>query len=138
MLTLLRGKTLNYDANWLRLAVPPNNFYLDMETVEAMVTATDFESALKIALKSHYAEFFAKAQSPEETVANAEKTFKNAVLQHAKASRIVENFNIGAPLAFMTQKEAEVHNLTALSTAWKQKSKLRIYSANFWFKPVFL
>jgi vacuolar-type H+-ATPase subunit C/Vma6 len=115
LLTLLRGKTLNYDANWLRLAVPPNNFYLDMETVEAMVTATDFESALKIAFESHYAGFFAKAQSPEETVANAEKAFKKAVLQHAKASKIPEIFNIGAPLAFMTQKEAEVHNLTALS-----------------------
>lgn len=115
LLTLLRGKTLNYDANWLRLAVPPNNFYLDMETVEAMVTATDFESALKIAFESHYAGFFAKAQSPEETVANAEKAFKKAVLQHAKESKIPEIFNIGAPLAFMTQKEAEVHNLTALS-----------------------
>ena len=116
LLTLLRGKNLNYDANWLRLAVPPNNFYLDMETVEAMVTATDFESALKIALESHYAGFFAKAQSPEEIIANAEKAFKKAVLQHAKASKIPENFNIGAPLAFMTQKEAEVHNLTALSS----------------------
>ncbi len=116
LLTLLRGKNLNYDVNWLRLAVPPNNFFLDIETVEAMVTATDFESALKIALESHYAGFFAKVQSPEEILANAEKTFKKAVLQHAKESRISENFNIGAPLAFMTQKEAEVHNLTALSS----------------------
>ena len=33
-----------------------------------------------------------------------------------KASRISENFNIGAPLAFMTQKEAEVHNLIAVSS----------------------
>ncbi len=116
LLTLLRGKNLNYDANWLRLAVPPNNFYLDKETVEAMVTAADFESALKIAFDSHYTGFFAKAQSPEETVANAEKAFKKAALQHAKASKIPEIFNIGAPLAFMTQKEAEVHTLTALSS----------------------
>jgi vacuolar-type H+-ATPase subunit C/Vma6 len=116
LLTLLRGKNLNYDANWLRIAVPPNNFYFDIETVEAMVTAADFESTLKIALESHYAGFFAKAQSPEEIIANAEKAFKKAVLQHAKASKIPENFNIGAPLAFMTQKEAEVHNLTALSS----------------------
>jgi V/A-type H+-transporting ATPase subunit C len=116
VLTLLRGKNLNYDVNWLRLAVPLNNFYLDEETVEAMVTAADIGSALKIALDSHYAGFFAKAQSPEETIANAEKTFKKAVWQHAKASKIPENFNIGAPLAFMTQKETEVHNLTALSS----------------------
>ena len=115
LITLLRGKTLNYDANWLRLAVPHNNFYLTMETVEALLSAADFESALKIALESHYAKFFVKAQNPEETIANAEKAFKRAKFQHAKASRISENFNIGASLAFMTQKEAEVHNLTALS-----------------------
>ena len=66
--------------------------------------------------ESHYRGFFAKAQSPEEAIGNAEKAFKKAVLQHAKASKIPENFNIGAPLAFMTQKEAEVHNLTALSS----------------------
>ena len=51
LLTLLRVKNLNYDVNWLRLAVPLNNFYLDLETVEAMVTAADFESALKIAAR---------------------------------------------------------------------------------------
>ncbi len=28
---------------------------------------------------------------------------------------ISETFNIGAPLAFMTQKEAEVHNLATIS-----------------------
>ncbi|MGD0994707.1 MAG: V-type ATPase subunit [Candidatus Bathyarchaeia archaeon] len=116
LLTLLRGKTLNYDANWLRLAVPHNNFNLSMETVEALLSAADFESALKIALESHYAKFFVKAQNPEETVANAEKAFKRAVFQHAKASRIGEIFNIGAPLAFMTQKEAEVHDLIATSS----------------------
>jgi len=116
LLTLLRGKSLNYDANWLRLAVPHNNFDLSMETVEALSSAADFESALKIALESYYAKFFVKAQNPEETVANAEKAFKRAVFQHAKASRIGEIFNIGAPLAFMTQKEAEVHNLIATSS----------------------
>ena len=95
--------------------MPLNNFYLDKETVEAMVSAADFESALRIALNGHYAEFFAKALSPEETIGNAEKAFEKAIVQHAKASKIPENFNIGAPLSFMTQKEAEVHNLTALS-----------------------
>ena len=116
LLMLLRGKTLNYDANWLRLAVPHNNFNLSMETVEALLSAADFESTLKIALESHYAKFFAKAQNPEETIANAEKAFKRAVFQHAKTSRIGENFNIGAALAFMTQKEAEVRNLVAASS----------------------
>ena len=116
LLTLLRGKNLNYEPNWLRLAVPPNNFCLERENVEAMVTAADFDSALKVALDSHYADFFVKAQSPEEIIANAEKSFKKAVLNHAKASKIPENFNIGAPLAFMTQKEAEVHNLTAVGS----------------------
>jgi vacuolar-type H+-ATPase subunit C/Vma6 len=115
LLTLLRGKTLNYDSNWLRLAVPHDNFNLPAGTVEALVSAGDFESALKIALGSYYAGFLVKAQNPEETVANAEKAFKRAVFHHAKASRIVETFNIGAALAFLTQKEVEAHNLTVLS-----------------------
>ena len=116
LLTLLRGKTLNYDSNWLRLALPHNNFNLTMDTVEALLSAADFESALKIALESHYAKFFVKCQSPEETIVSASKALKKAVFQHAKVNRISDNFNIGAPLAFMTQKEAEVHNLVAIST----------------------
>ena len=116
LLTLLRGKNLNYDPNWLRLAVPPDNFNIYAETVEEMVTAVDFESALKIALNSSYSRFFVKAQNPEETMANAEKAFKKAVLEHAKASRVSENFNLGSPLSYLTQKEAEVHNLTAISS----------------------
>ena len=114
LLTLLRGKVLNYDPNWLRLAVPRNNFNLIQETVEALITAIDFDSALKLALETYYARYVVRLASPEETIANSEKTFKNAVLQHAKSSRITENFDIGAPLAFITQREAEVHNLVAI------------------------
>lgn len=115
LLTLLRGKNLKYDADWLRLAVPKNNFKLARETVEALVTSVDFDVALKTAQETPYATFFPKAPSPQETIANAEVAFKKAILQHAKASKIPENFNIGAPLAFLTQKQAEVHNLIAVS-----------------------
>jgi vacuolar-type H+-ATPase subunit C/Vma6 len=115
LLTILRGKTLNYDANWLRTAVPHNKFNLSPDTVEALLTAADFESALKIALETRYSKFFAKAQSPEETIASAEKAFNRAMFQHAKVSTISEIFNVGAPLAFMMLKESEVHNLIASS-----------------------
>jgi vacuolar-type H+-ATPase subunit C/Vma6 len=37
------------------------------------------------------------------------------MFQHAKVSTISEIFNIGAPLAFMMLKKAEVHNLIAIS-----------------------
>ncbi|MCL4429886.1 MAG: V-type ATPase subunit, partial [Chloroflexi bacterium] len=46
LLTLLRGKNLHYDPNWLRLAVPPKKFNLSDGAVEEMVTASDFDSAL--------------------------------------------------------------------------------------------
>ena len=115
LLTLLRGKALNHEPNWLRLVIPQNYFNLNKSTVEALVSAVDFEAALKIVLDSYYAKFFVKAQNPEETIANAGKAFKKAVFQHAKSSAISETFNIGSPLAFMTQKEAEVFNLTVLS-----------------------
>jgi vacuolar-type H+-ATPase subunit C/Vma6 len=115
LLTLLRGKNLHYEPNWLRIAVPTKKFNLTDETVEALVTAPDFDSAHKITLETHYARFFTKAQSPEETMANAEKALSKALFLHAKETRFTEIFNIGAVLAFLTQKEAEVHNLTAIS-----------------------
>jgi vacuolar-type H+-ATPase subunit C/Vma6 len=115
LLTLLRGKALFHEPNWLRIIIPVNYFNLNQTMVEAVVSANDFDSALKIILDSYYSKFFVKAQTPEETIAYAEKAFKKAVYQHAKRSVITEIFNIGAPLAFMTQKEVEVYNLTALS-----------------------
>ena len=115
LLTLLRGKTLNYDPNWLRLALPHDNFNLKPKTVEELVTAPDYESALRVILESFYAKFFLKAQTPEETLSSAEKAFKKAIFDHAKKSRITENFNIGVALAYLEYKEAEAHNLIALS-----------------------
>jgi vacuolar-type H+-ATPase subunit C/Vma6 len=115
LLTLLRGKALYHEPNWLRIIIPSNYFNLNQAMVEAVVSADDFDSALKIILGSYYSKFFVKAQAPEETIANAEKAFKKAVYQHAKTSVITEIFNIGAPLAFLTQKEVEVYNLIALS-----------------------
>ena len=115
LLTALRGKTLNYDTNWLRAALPPKNFKLTSETVEALLMTPDFESALKVASETFYGKLFAKAPSPEETLGSAEKAIKKFVFQHAKAATIGEIFNVGAPLAFMMLKEAEVRNLIAAS-----------------------
>jgi vacuolar-type H+-ATPase subunit C/Vma6 len=124
LLTLLRGKVLNYEPNWLRLIIPQNYFNLNKTTVEALLSADDFYSALKIVLNSYYGKYFAGAQRPEETIAIAEKAFKKALFQHAKASVISEIFNIGAPLAFMTQKEIEVFNIIALSLNVTQEMKV--------------
>lgn len=123
LLTLLRGKNLNYDSNWLRLAVPPSNFKIYVETVEEIVTSVDFDSAFKVALESYYSEFFLRVQNPEETVADAERAFKKAVLDHARTSIISENFSIGGSLAFLTQEESEVHNLTAISSGVEAEVK---------------
>ena len=113
--TILRGKVLYYEPNWLRIIIPSNYFNITQAMVEAAVSADDFDSTLKIILNSYYNKFFVKTQTPEEAIANAEKAFKKTVYQHAKRSIITEIFNIGAPLAFMTQKEVEVYNLIALS-----------------------
>jgi len=115
LITLLRGKALNYEPNRLRLLVPQNFFNLNKSVIESLVTAIDFEAAFKIILDNSCAKFFVRAQNPEETIATAEKTFNKAVNQHAKLSAISETFNIGSPLAFLTRKETEVYNLTVLS-----------------------
>ena len=113
ILTLLRAKALNYDAHWLRMALPKNNFNLPPEIVESMVTAATYESALNIAVQSRYGIFFRKTAAPEETIANAQKAFRIYMLKYAIKAKVTENFNIGAPLAFLTQKETETNNLTA-------------------------
>ena len=115
ILTSLRAKTLNYDASWLRNVVPPKNFKLTSETVDALVMAADFETALKIATETFYGKLFTKAPSAEETLAAAEKAFKRWMFKHAKAATVGEIFNVGAPLSFMILKEAEVRNLIAAS-----------------------
>jgi vacuolar-type H+-ATPase subunit C/Vma6 len=117
ILMLLRGKILNYNTEWLRAAAPKCVFNLSLESLDSIVAAADFESALNIVLKTPYSRFFAKSQTPEETIANAQKSFAKALIVHAKESRVIETFNVGAPLSFLTQKKGEVHNLTALSVA---------------------
>jgi vacuolar-type H+-ATPase subunit C/Vma6 len=115
LITLLRGKVLNYEANYLRLVIPQNHLHLDKSTLEALVSAVDFEAALKIVLNSYYAKYFVKAATPGETIAAAEKSFRRAVYQHAKRAAISEAFNIEAPLAFITEKEVEVRNLLTIN-----------------------
>ncbi len=115
LLTILRGKVLNYDPNWLRLAVSRNKFNLSSDIIEALLVAPDFESTLKIAFESNYGKFFAKAPTPEEIIVNAERAFKRAEFHYAKVSTVPEIFNIGGALAFIKLKEAEVHNLIASS-----------------------
>ncbi len=115
LLTLLRGKNLNYDPNWLRLAVPTNYFNLDKKEVEAVVSAINYEAAYKTVQEGYYAKYFERAATVEDTLANAEKAFRKELLVHAQKSVIREKFNIGSTLGFITMKEAEVHNLTAIT-----------------------
>jgi V/A-type H+/Na+-transporting ATPase subunit C len=115
ILMLLRGKALNYDAQWLRVATPKCTLNLPRETIDALIMATDYPSALSLVLKSHYKKFFVKAESPEETIANAQKVFRSAFFDHALEYRVTEAFNVGAALSFMVQKEVEVRNLVTIS-----------------------
>ena len=112
---MLRGKNLHYDPNWLRLAVPRCYFNLDKQEVESIVSALNFEAAYKIVQDSYYGQYFERKATPEETIANAEKAFRKAIIAYAKKSVLRETFNIGSTLSFITLKEAEVHNLTALT-----------------------
>jgi V/A-type H+-transporting ATPase subunit C len=126
LLTLLRGKNLNYDPNWLRLAIPNNYFNLGKKQVESIVSALNFDAAYKIVQASYYGKYFQRAASPEETVANAEKAFSEALLQHARREQIREIFNVGSTLGFITLKQAEVHNLKAISLGVEGEMKPEI------------
>ncbi len=113
LFTLLRGKNLGYDQNMLRLAVPKETFKLNRKEVEAIIMALNFDAALKIVQASHYAAFFESGETAEETVAKAEWAFQHSLLLYSKKTQIREVFNIASTLGFITQKEAEVHNLVA-------------------------
>ncbi|XHH09055.1 MAG: V-type ATPase subunit [Candidatus Bathyarchaeia archaeon] len=115
LLTILRGKALGYDSDWLRLSLPTNGFNLNKKVIESLLIAIDYEAAMKIVGNTEYKTYFAPAGTPEETISAAEKAFKKATLQYAKSRVLLDVFNIGAPLAFITLKEADVHNLVALT-----------------------
>jgi vacuolar-type H+-ATPase subunit C/Vma6 len=83
--------------------------------MEDMILASDFDSTLLTAQKIYGKTIFAKMETPEETVANAEKGFRKELVNHAYSSIIQENFSIEAPLALMVQKEAETRNLEAIA-----------------------
>jgi V/A-type H+-transporting ATPase subunit C len=115
LISLLRGKNLNYDQNWLRLALPHSYLQLSSQTVDAMISAPTFEAAYKLALQTPYARYLQKQETAEETLSLAERKLKETRLQTAKDSTITNFFNIGTPLAFLTLKEAEVYNLRAIA-----------------------
>jgi vacuolar-type H+-ATPase subunit C/Vma6 len=115
LVTLFRGKALDYDPNWLRLAIPKKNFNLHDQTVEKMVSSVDFDTAFKIALRTAYDKFIVKAQTPLDTISNVEKLFDNAWIKLAKETIVTGMFSIASLLSFMAQKQVEVYNLTALS-----------------------
>lgn len=115
LLTVLRGKILNYDSDTLRMAIPHSYFDVSEKIVEDALLADGFESTLAAVMRSHYDKFFAGAESPEKAVSRAEKELRKALLEHAEKTRITESFNVEAPLGFMVQKEAEISNLSALS-----------------------
>jgi len=106
---------LGYNSDWLRMTVPSYSFNLDQKTLESLLYAIDYDSTLKIVETTHYKEYFVNPGTPEETLSKAEKAFQNAVLHYAKSRVLLDVFNIGAPLAFITLKEADVHNLIALA-----------------------
>ncbi len=112
LLMLLRGKLMGYDPQWLRVATPKCTFKISGGEIEAMTSASNFESALSIAQKSGYARFFKKAGSPDEVVASAQKTFSKSQVAHASKHRLTDLFNVGAPLSFIVLKRAEAQNVS--------------------------
>ncbi len=121
LLTVLRGKILSYDPNFLRLSIPRHGFKIPKETTEALVMSPDFDSAFSLGQK--YYSNLTRAESPEETVVNAEKVFRRMLFEHANKSVIDQTFNVGAPLAFMAQKEVETENMKTIAVGLESALK---------------
>lgn len=123
LLMLLRGKLLEYELNWLRVAVPGKRIQLPDKLVEDIVCSADFDSALKLIQQSPYSKYFTKEQTPSKTIAKAENEVDKAVLEHIKKNRIMEIFNIGAVLSFLLQKKFEIRNLITISLCVEAEKK---------------
>ena len=115
LLTILRGKILGYNSSWLKEALPTNYFNITKHAFDVLLHAPDYAETLKIIKSTQYKTYFASAGTPEKVVSNAEKTFKTAVLCHAKSRALIDVFNIGVALSFITLKEADIHNLNILA-----------------------
>ena len=115
LLTILRGKALNYDIDWLKVILPNNYFNINDSTFASILYAIDYDTALKIIETTEYKKYFTHTGTPEETISTAEKNLKNAILQYAKSRALLDVFNIGAPLSFITLKENNTHNLTTIA-----------------------
>ncbi|MCL2135866.1 MAG: V-type ATPase subunit [Candidatus Bathyarchaeota archaeon] len=115
LFTILRGKALGYDPDWLKVALPDNCINIPERTFATLLYAIDYDTALKIVGTTEYKTHFLLTGTPEETISAAEKAFKNAMTQHAKSRALLDVFNIGAPLSFITLKESNVHSLTVLA-----------------------
>jgi len=130
LLTILRAKILGYDSHWIRMAISRNFYNVPEQTIEALLMANGFETAFNIAKQSYYKKFFIKSGAPEETVSRAEESFRKAVLEHAKKTKIGDLFNVGTVLGFMVEKEVEAYNLIAISLGteygWKSDDILSV------------
>jgi vacuolar-type H+-ATPase subunit C/Vma6 len=90
LLTLLRAKNLDYESNRLREIMPEEILSVSKRTIEDLISAPNFESALSIVLKSPFRSYFTKAQTPEETISTGEKTFRKALFVYAMKNRVFE------------------------------------------------
>jgi vacuolar-type H+-ATPase subunit C/Vma6 len=127
---ILRAKIWGYDPQWIRMAIAPKFYSIDEETIETLLMSNDFESAFNIVKQSDYSRFFVKAETPEESLSLAEKTFRTAILEHIKKTKVGDLFNVGVPLGLIVQKEVEAYNLTAISLGigygWKPDDILHL------------
>jgi vacuolar-type H+-ATPase subunit C/Vma6 len=124
ILTILRAKLLGYEPHWIRVALAHNFYNISKETIEQLLMADNFKSALEIIKKSNYAKLFDKTVIDEEKLAKVEKEFRQKILLNITKLRFGDPFNIGTPLDFIFRKEIESYNLTALSIGieynWKK------------------
>jgi vacuolar-type H+-ATPase subunit C/Vma6 len=130
VLTILRTKLLGYEPHWIRMAISRNSYNVPEQTIEAMLMADNFKSALNIIKQSFYKNFFIISGSPEEIISSAERVFRQHVFEHVKKTKIGNPFNVGTPLALMIKKEIELYNLAAISLGidynWKKDDILRL------------
>ena len=123
IITIIRSKLLDYPPHLTFWAITRRFYLLSENQIRSMVSSGDVGSILDSVKETFYGRFLTQQRSIEETVMAFERKVDNFIMKRINRMRIAEPFTISSLLDVILRKEAEVKNLTLISSGiefgWK-------------------
>jgi len=123
IITIIRSKLLDYPPHLTFWAITRRFYLLSESQIRSMVSSGDVGSILDSVKETFYGRFLTQQKSIEETVMAFERKVDSFIMEKTNRMRIAEPFTISSLLEVILRKEAEVKNLTLISSGiefgWK-------------------